>query len=76
VSANETKWGRRGSKIEGSVYVRDFCRLCFDPIRVSKAVIGNASPVCSGCKQHNRSCGSWNKAVWSSDQVYHGSYSE
>lgn len=77
VEPNETKWGRRGSKIENSVYVRDFCRLCSDPIRVTKIEIGNASPACSQCKDRDTAflaCGSWNKQAWLTDRAYHGRF--
>ena len=70
------KWGKRGSRIEGSVYVRDFCRICVEPIRVSKAVIGSESPCCNVCKGKVLSSGSWSKEIWWSDYRYHGDYYE
>jgi hypothetical protein len=71
------KWGDRGSRIIGSAYVRDFCRVCVEPIRVSKAVIGSESPCCGGCRgQKTLSSGSWVKEVWWSDYRYHGGYYE
>lgn len=70
------KWGKRGSKIDDSVYVRDFCRACLEPIRVSKAVIGSESPCCNVCKGKGLSSGSWSKEIWWSDYRYHGDYYE
>ena len=43
-------YGIRGDPIPGSRYVRDFCRLCGDPIRVS-SVTGITLALCEGCDE-------------------------
>ena len=76
------KWGLRGSPIVGSTYVRDFCRICVEPIRVSRSALENkpwekeSSPVCQKCSGQRLSCGSWNKPVWLTDLLYHGDFYE
>jgi len=44
-----SKWGKVGSPIIGSRYVRDYCFLCFEPIRVPKDRLGKPNS-CSFCQ--------------------------
>ena len=75
------KWGEPGSRVEDSVYVRDFCRSCCDPIRVTTpgSIYGfHTSPLCSGCnllieRDRYRVRPS---ALWKTDSLYHGDFYE
>jgi hypothetical protein len=40
---------RKGERISGSKYFRDFCSLCKDPIRVSNTHVAN---ICDACVGH------------------------
>lgn len=42
-----------GHKIEGSVFFRDFCVCCREPIRVPSKELCNDN-YCSGCDEHTR----------------------
>jgi len=46
-----SKWGKVGSPIIGSRFVRDYCYMpgCHEPIRVPKTDIGKAN-ACSSCQ--------------------------
>jgi len=75
---NTDKWGRRGSRIKDSNLVRDFCRICAEPIRVTDIGFGSSSPACNRCSDEDRmrpwSQGSWNKFVYLTDKEYHGDF--
>ena len=40
----------KGSKIPGSIFVRDYCAACNDPIRVSPAALRNKRNFCIDCE--------------------------
>jgi hypothetical protein len=51
--ATKPAYGEPGSRIPGSIYVREYCAICGDPIRVLPAVVG-CEPQCSACEDWNR----------------------
>lgn len=76
---NTDKWGRRGSRIKDSNLVRDYCRVCAEPIRVTMIAEGANSPACNCCADKDRtrgfqSVGSWRKLFYLADNQYHGDY--
>jgi hypothetical protein len=76
---NTSKWGKRGSRIKDSNLVRDYCRVCADPIRVTVVGVGASSPACNRCShtdrtRHGYCLGSWNRFVYWTDRNYHGEF--
>jgi hypothetical protein len=46
-----------GDPIPGSVYYRDFCRICGEPIRVKKEDLNNKEGNFCGCSKKPRASG-------------------
>ena len=45
------QYGLVGSKIDGSRFVRDYCKVCHEPIRLTCLIKGGLS-VCNQCDGH------------------------
>jgi hypothetical protein len=46
-------YGEKGSSVPNSIYFRDFCYICDEPIRVPLDMIGLPN-ACSGCRPSMR----------------------
>lgn len=47
----------RGTPLRNSVYVREYCHFCGEPMRVTAEVMGERGLWCRGCSGHRPSGG-------------------
>ena len=57
VKFDQSKWGRIGSRIEGSKLFRDYCVCCAEPIRVASVTPGACCLDCKPTGCPGTSCG-------------------
>lgn len=50
---SHSQWGEIGEPIEGSIYLRDYCLVCGQPIRVEPEMIGKPNS-CQECDHRYR----------------------
>lgn len=74
-----SNWGQVGSRIPHSIYRRDYCFLCGEPIRVEEDMIGHPNS-CSFCQPAYRGTTGvaeaerlfWIRQTWDEAEVISG----